>query len=227
METIVDHAIDWLEIIYTSAPLSIRFAYTYWIMLAGLYIFIGTYDSWHNMTPKRKVYRKNIPYSVYVPGVISLILYNITSNTEFHLDLDFGDLGTAATGIGFILLTAGLVVATWGRLTLNGIWGSDIYTYENGQKLITNRIYRYMRHPIYTGQMAMALGSFFVSDSWWILLFPIAVVPLDMRRAYNEDKHLSEIFGKQYQDYRNRTLAFLPWQPPKPDEAVPGNLKDD
>ena len=215
MSPIIDCIWNLIKIAYENAPLSIRFAYTYWVLLTFLYVFIGAYERIHNLTPKRKVKKINMPYSVYIPGAISFLAYNIGIITNHKALLNIDDFKGIFTVVGFSFLTLGLIIATWGRITLNGFWGQHIYEYNDKSSLVTFCAYKYLRHPIYTGQIAMAIGSFIISYSWWVIIFPILVIPLNILRASHEEKELQTQFKDEYQNYCNRTLAFFPWPPPK------------
>ncbi len=57
-----------------------------------------------------------------------------------------------------ILCIAGLVFCVWARVTLGRNWSGTI-TLKEGHELIERGPYRFVRHPIYTGMLAMFLAS--------------------------------------------------------------------
>lgn len=211
MEAAINAFLELISYIYENAPLSVRFVYGFWVLLAFLYFFMGKYEKMHKLIPKRTKVNLNYPYAVLLPGLVSLILYNvgiymndlkIISNTRYR--------GIFVV-IGFIFLFYGLLVATWGRISLNGKWGSNIYKYYNGE-LVDYYAYRYMRHPIYSGQIAMSIGSFLIVFSWWIIIFPIGVIFFDIIRAIKEEKDLEKRFPDKFESYKGKTLSFIPWK---------------
>ncbi|MCM8788005.1 MAG: isoprenylcysteine carboxylmethyltransferase family protein [Candidatus Omnitrophica bacterium] len=76
------------------------------------------------------------------------------------------------------------------------------------EKLITNGIYRKMRHPVYAGYILMYLGAFFTLSSLWTL-FPISIFSLIFyHSAMEEERFLSKKFGQEYQLY----IMKVPWK---------------
>lgn len=106
-----------------------------------------------------------------------------------------------------ILASLGLV----GGLLLWGISylyiSPTAYLYPQADKLVTNGPYRWLRHPIYVGATLAFLGLSYLSHSqpalWYVGL---VIIPINIGRALWEEKILLEIFGKQYRQYRKKTL---------------------
>lgn len=102
--------------------------------------------------------------------------------------------GAAVAAVGWVLL----VVA---RVQL----GASFSVRAKARKLVTTGIYAKVRNPIYVFS-AMFLAGLVVVSGLWILLLPLAlVVPLQMRRARNEERVLAEAFGEEYERYKAGT----------------------
>jgi protein-S-isoprenylcysteine O-methyltransferase Ste14 len=75
--------------------------------------------------------------------------------------------------------------------------------------LVTNGIYRFVRHPIYAGDLLLVIGLQLALQSWLFLLgLMIAVVIV--RQAIGEEKLLLTKFP-EYHDYCVRTKRFFPF----------------
>ena len=109
-----------------------------------------------------------------------------------------------------ILGSFGMIAGTW--MTLTGIvlvfWGWRHIHKANG--LVTEGIYRYIRHPQYTGLFLIMLG-------WllhWPTLLTLIIFPIlnivYYRLAIREEKELEQIYGANYSEYRARTPRFFP-----------------
>jgi len=121
METAINAFIKLISYIYSNAPLPVRFVYTFWGLLSFLYIFMGKYEKMHNLIPKRTKADLNYPYAVLLPGLVSLLMYNVgIYMNDLKIVSNNGYRGVLAV-TGFILLFYGLLVATWGRISLNGL----------------------------------------------------------------------------------------------------------
>src|SRR4029077_14329128 len=67
----------------------------------------------------------------------------------------------ATAWIGAVLCIAGLAFSVWARVTLGRNWSATI-TLKEGHELIERGPYRLVRHPIYTGTMAMFVRTVIV-----------------------------------------------------------------
>lgn len=78
-------------------------------------------------------------------------------------------------------------------------------------KLVTKGIYRYIRHPQYTGLLLLSFGMLL---EWatlpLLILFPV-IVTLYVRLAKKEERDMLAEFGDEYAAYRSRTKMFLPY----------------
>jgi protein-S-isoprenylcysteine O-methyltransferase Ste14 len=111
---------------------------------------------------------------------------------------------------GTILYTVGLATAIAGRAYLGDSW-SDIEVPGQVAKpqLVSRGLYRYIRHPIYTGDMLLLIGLELALNSWFVLLV-LVMMPVIMRQTLREEKLLIENLPG-YRDYCARTKRFVPF----------------
>ncbi len=111
---------------------------------------------------------------------------------------------------GAILFTFGLLIAMLARLELGNNW-SDIETgrVKQNHMLVNQGVYRYIRHPIYAGDLAMLLGFELCLNSWLVIAVVIIAVPT-IYKALSEEKVLAETVTG-YQAYRAQTKRFIPF----------------
>jgi protein-S-isoprenylcysteine O-methyltransferase Ste14 len=77
--------------------------------------------------------------------------------------------------------------------------------------LLTSGIYRYFRHPLYTGVIWVSLGVALVTLSWDGLLMVSVVLLFNTVQAVIEERFdIGKRFSSQYQEYRKRTRMFGP-----------------
>jgi len=77
-------------------------------------------------------------------------------------------------------------------------------------KLVTNGIYRYIRHPLYTFGASMFIAFGMMADSWFIAALGIFTFILMAIRTPKEEANLIEKFGDEYREYMKRTGRFFP-----------------
>ena len=120
-------------------------------------------------------------------------------------------LGTGlGAGIGGAALFAlGLWLAVLARMSLGENWGMPM-TEKERPELVTTGIYGYVRHPIYIGMLLMMLGSAWVVNAYWLLVFVVAAGYFVVS-AVVEEHNLERQFGKPYERYRRKTKMFVPF----------------
>ena len=77
-------------------------------------------------------------------------------------------------------------------------------------KLVTNGIYRYIRHPLYTIGSSMFIAFGMMADNWFIAALGVLAFIAMAIRTPKEEANLIEKFGDEYREYMKRTGAFLP-----------------
>lgn len=112
--------------------------------------------------------------------------------------------------VGVGLYTLGLCVAVVGRLQLGTNW-SDIETPRvlRDQTVVSTGVYRYIRHPIYLGDLLLLLGFELSLNSWAVLAVGF-MTPFVVRRAVREERMLAAALPG-YDAYCARTKRFVPY----------------
>ena len=110
---------------------------------------------------------------------------------------------------GLAVEAVGLFVAIFARRHLGRNWSGEI-TIKFDHQLIRSGPYRVLRHPIYTGILAMYAGTALVNGGW------LALIGLGMasfaywRKIRLEEANMVAAFGADYDAYRRETWALLP-----------------
>ena len=119
----------------------------------------------------------------------------------FKLPLLIKELGLFFCFIAFIIITVSLI-----QLNKNL---SPFPSPKSGSKLITNGLYKYIRHPIYTGILFFAVGYALYINSFYKILISIFLGVLFYFKSKYEETKLIE-FHKDYPIYKTTTGRFLP-----------------
>ena len=107
-----------------------------------------------------------------------------------------------------VLEIAGIVVLGVGLLNL-GPCGTPLPTPVQDGELRSTGLYRYVRHPIYAGVMALAVGFTIPSGSLAIATATLALVAWLVLKARWEERRL-EMRYPAYAAYAARTPRFIP-----------------
>jgi protein-S-isoprenylcysteine O-methyltransferase Ste14 len=113
-------------------------------------------------------------------------------------------------GAGFASLVAGLGFSVWARVHLGRNW-SGVVTVKEGHELIRTGPYGYVRHPIYTGILAGALGTAVCSGTLGAILGVVIIAIALERKMRIEEALMRETFPGQYQKYCEDVPALVPF----------------
>jgi protein-S-isoprenylcysteine O-methyltransferase Ste14 len=116
---------------------------------------------------------------------------------------------TLVYSLGLALCVAGAALAIWARHLLGANWSGNVQVKED-HELITAGPYSRVRHPIYTGLLAMFAGSaLMVGDIRGLVALAVMSVSFWLKlRA--EEKWMLEQFGDRYRRYMQGTRALVP-----------------
>lgn len=112
--------------------------------------------------------------------------------------------------VGALLAVVSTALLLWARWVLGTMWAS-VPTVQEHHELRTDGPYRLVRHPIYTGILGLVTGAMLASGfGVWIVVLA-AAVPWLLWRVRAEDGLMAGRFGAEYEAYRARVPALIPW----------------
>lgn len=112
--------------------------------------------------------------------------------------------------VGLTLLWAGVAYRLWAVLTLGRYFKVAIVVQE-GQRVVDQGPYRWVRHPSYTGGL-VTLAGIGLAYGDWISLVIMIVFPLIalLIRIHVEEGMLLNEMGDEYAAYSKRTARLVP-----------------
>lgn len=111
--------------------------------------------------------------------------------------------------VGLAVGLAGATLLVWASVLLGRLLIHAAAVRED-HALIEGGPYRFIRHPVYAGYLALLLGSGVASLNVCLLLFwPISLLGI-LPQAISEERLLGQKFGKDYERYVGRTGRLLP-----------------
>lgn len=184
-----------------------------WIILYGIFILFIPFYKKSQRKPATAYMAFIVAYALEMFGV-PMSIYFIT--WAFGKTLPDGVfwghtlhqyIGNTGMYICIILNIIGAVLVITGWHTIY----QNYWKHSQGKgKLVTQGIYKYIRHPQYTGFLIITFG---LICEWatipLVIMWPILVV-LYYRLARKEECDMQKEFGKQYLVYKKNTGMFLP-----------------
>lgn len=184
-----------------------------WILIFGVFLFFTPFYKKSGVKPNGAFLAFVVALALEMFGV-PLSMYALSGVLGHYLPDGVlwghtlvGYIGLAGTNIAIVLylIAAALVIAGW-RAIYKDYWSKD----RGEGTLVTSGIYRYVRHPQYTGFALMTLGMLF---EWatlpMLIMWPILMV-IYYRLARREEADMRAEFGAAYDRYAETTGMFLP-----------------
>ena len=116
--------------------------------------------------------------------------------------------------IGLAVGLAGAVLLVWASVLLGRLLIHEAAV-QKDHALIASGPYRFVRHPVYAGYLALLRGSGVASlNVCLLLLWPVSLLGILIQVA-SEEHLLGERFGQDYERYVRQTGRLVPrfWEP--------------
>jgi protein-S-isoprenylcysteine O-methyltransferase Ste14 len=88
---------------------------------------------------------------------------------------------------------------------------SGLVAIQEGHQLVTDGLYRVIRHPSYLGLLLALFGWALIFRSAIGVLVSLLLIPPLVARMNSEEALLESEFGARYADYRRHTWRLLPF----------------
>ncbi len=183
------------------------------VYLAGLMIyFFGQYlpnAQRHSHMPNRKQHSSlndRLLDALGDAGLLAALVYIFTDWLRFanyRLPLWMSPVGP-------ILFAMALYILGQAHSRIGGNFSPRLET-GDGQALVTQGIYRYVRHPIYAGFLLWGIAQPLMLQNWIAGFAMLATfLPLYWVRVPREERMLLDLFGEKYRVYMHQTGRILP-----------------
>ena len=201
METTESHFLNWFGVVFLIVVYSIVLLFIPFYKKMGKKP-VGTYIAF---VVAFAIEMHGIPFSMYLISWVvgkSLPEGVLWGHTLFN---SVGHLGMYIN-IGCAVIALCLIINGWYNI-YKKYWSKE----KGAGKLVTTGIYRYIRHPQYTGLLLLSLGMLIEWATLPLLvLFPVMVI-MYVRLARREEKDMLGEFGEEYSAYKDRTKMFIPF----------------
>lgn len=113
--------------------------------------------------------------------------------------------------LGVLVLIGALVMFRVTHKQLGRNWSVTLET-RTSHKLVTDGLYGYVRHPMYSSFLLSAIAQALLLPNWIGGLSGLAgIAVLFFYRVEKEEKMMTATFGDEYRSYTGRTARIIPW----------------
>jgi protein-S-isoprenylcysteine O-methyltransferase Ste14 len=116
-------------------------------------------------------------------------------------------------GVGASLMTLSIWLFWRSHADLGRNWSPSLELRE-GHELVTEGVYRHVRHPMYASEWLWGIAQALLLQNWvagWAGL--VVFTPLYGLRVPREERMMLDRFGEEYRAYMNRTGRVVPRLP--------------
>lgn len=116
------------------------------------------------------------------------------------ITLEQGVYLVMAVSVALIAIGVSLLALGWHRI------------YRGKGELVTDGIYRFLRHPQYLGLILIVIGFLVQWPTLPTLLMAPILILRYLRLAKEEEHELEFVFGEAYRQYRKEVPGYWPWR---------------
>jgi protein-S-isoprenylcysteine O-methyltransferase Ste14 len=181
--------------------------------LAGFCVYVGIRAFYKQRTKSNQIAIRRMDFIekalliLLIPGALLLPLVYL-----FTPWLAFADyrLPRGADSGGLLLMAAALYLFWRSHADLGENW-SQTLELRKGHELVTQGVYRSIRHPMYASLWLWFIAQSLILQNWLAGVYPLAAFALMyFIRTPREEQMMREFFGQQYVDYMQRTGRIFP-----------------
>ena len=125
--------------------------------------------------------------------------------SSLFLLLPYAPLSAVHAALSASLVTAGTFFSTCALAYL----GRSISILPGARKLVLIGPYRFIRHPIYLGELCALVGTMMLFEQPWSLMLFSMIAAAQWRRILHEEAVLDRAFP-QYSNYKRSTHRLIP-----------------
>jgi protein-S-isoprenylcysteine O-methyltransferase Ste14 len=176
-----------------------------WILFSVIWLLSA-------VSTKRSIYREGGAQRLRYLILLVLAFLLLTRGPRLPYPLDVRIISSMETvqWTAGILCIAGLAFCVWARATLGRNWSGAI-TLKEGHELIERGPYRLVRHPIYTGLLAMFLATAMTFGHLGGVVAVILAFASFWIKLTEEEKLMLQQFPDQYRSYQQRVKRIIPF----------------
>lgn len=123
-----------------------------------------------------------------------------------HTLIDYVGYTGLYLNIGFAVVGLLMIIVGWYQI-YHGYWKKV----DGSQRIIDKGIYRFIRHPQYTGLLLIAIGMMLGWATLTNLLMLPVLILMYNNLAIKEEKMMKAEFGDAYVSYMQKTKRFIPF----------------
>ncbi|HHV63551.1 MAG TPA: isoprenylcysteine carboxylmethyltransferase family protein [Peptococcaceae bacterium] len=201
METLESHFYNWFGVLLFT------------ILYSGVLLFIPFYKKM-DKKPAGTYLAFVIAFAIEMHGIpFSMYIISWIIGKNLPEGILWGHTLVSKIGLGGMYINIACAVLAL-FLILNG-WYNIYKKYWSKEKgtgtVVKSGVYKYIRHPQYTGLLLLSLGMLIEWATLPLLILYPVIVAMYVRLAKREEEDMLKEFGEEYREYMRTTKMFIPF----------------
>ena len=143
-----------------------------------------------------------------VETLMSIATVGIIPAQLLSILFGWSHLSSNARFPGFCVGAIGDIIFLISVLCMKDSWRAGIPDRDKTE-LVTDGIYSYSRNPAFLGFDFQYIGVLLMYCNLLTLMFTIFAISMLHMQILQEERYLSSVFGKEYQEYRHKVFRYL------------------
>lgn len=143
-----------------------------------------------------------------VETLMSIATVGIIPAQLLSILFGWSHLSSNARFTGFCVGAIGDIIFLISVLCMKDSWRAGIPDRDKTE-LVTDGIYSYSRNPAFLGFDFQYIGVLLMYCNLLTLMFTIFAISMLHMQILQDERYLSSVFGKEYQEYRHKVFRYL------------------
>jgi protein-S-isoprenylcysteine O-methyltransferase Ste14 len=189
-----------------------RLGYAGVVAVFGLAVGWEAYDAPEGLRGARGREDKLVSRQSIVRVIVTLAFFAALYLLPLADRRNLGSLGDlpAVRWVGLALFTVGFGFIFWSGVALGRLYSAEV-TLQEEHHLVTEGLYRHIRHPRYAGGILLSFGLSCLFDVWIGLVLSVVIIGIFLLRIKDEEALMEEAFGQAWRDYCAQTDRLIPF----------------
>ena len=143
----------------------------------------------------------------YLSKYAILVLWGAMVIPSWGINISFVDVPRALQLIALLFWVCGFAFLYLGRFTMTDSF--RLGTPKEDTSLRTDGLFRISRNPMYVGVYLTIAASTLYTLNPLVILLGVFVIAVHHRIVLAEEKHLRDVFGREYSEYCSRVRQYI------------------
>jgi protein-S-isoprenylcysteine O-methyltransferase Ste14 len=181
-----------------------------YLVIVVFYLDLPVPIYWFILHPFTNFWRRNLRAAFWFAGLFAWIVCAIFITLSRHRLLGENIPSPPAALIASVLIAADFILLFYSGKYLGGKKLVGHAELSGKSELTTTGLYKYVRHPRYTGMISAIIGACILAQTKFAYIVSAIWLTCVLFSIFLEEREMRRRFGPVYEEYSRVTPRFLP-----------------